>query len=141
MDAPSLTQLVQIKWLLVALLGAVVVTMIAFVSATVSRVRETRSRALLRRRDDLLAELAVSEAQGDYDEMLVKSSQMLRSFPNDLMANWYNAVAHHRTGNHGRALSALGRIQAINSVWSVDAVNDFIAQIRSQMTGPRAHGD
>jgi hypothetical protein len=132
-----LAELVQIKWLLGGLFVAVLLSIVFFMAATALRVRTSNTQALLLIRDNLLAELNLIESAGNYEQMLSKAEELLGSYPNDLMANWYHARANHKTGNLGAALSALGRIKSINNVWSTEAVEEFVAQIKSEMGGPR----
>lgn len=137
-DSQILAELVQIRWLLVAIFLAMFLAILFFVVTVAMRVRQANTTALLQIRDNLLAEIALLEVKGKYEEMVEKSGTALASYPNDLMANWYSAIANHQTGNYGAALSALGKIKEINSVWSADAVDEFIAEIRAEMGGPRS---
>ena len=138
MEEKILAELVQLKWISLALFIAVVIYILFHVVAISLKLRNSNSQALLLMRDNYLAELALLEIKGDYDALLEKSEEMLQSFPNDLMANWYNALGNRQTGQLGAALSALGRIQSINKAWSADAVEELMADIKSEMKGPQA---
>ena len=138
MNNAILLELVQIRWILIALFVAVFVAILYFVIAMAIRVRASNTQNLLLLRDNCLAELTLLDLRGNYDELRAKSDEMLATYPNDLMANWYNALANEKTGQYGAALSALGRIKQINSAWSVEWVDKFIVDIRAKMKGPRS---
>ena len=138
MDRQILQELVQIKWISFALFVAIVLVIVFFVASVAFKVRSGNSHALLLMRDNFLAELTLLEISGDYDKLLARSDDMMASFPNDLMANWYNAIANHKVGQYSAALSALGRIKSINKSWSAEAVDELMADIRAEMSGPRA---
>jgi hypothetical protein len=135
-ERDMLAELVQIKWIMLALFVAVFLTIVFFAVAMAFRIRTTNAKSLLFIRDNFLVEMSLLESKGDYDGLLVKSIEMLETYPNDLLANWYNAWGNRKTGQLGAALSALGRVKTINSAWSVAAVDGMIAEIKSEMRGP-----
>lgn len=141
MDSEILNQIIQLKWITLALFVSVFLTILFFVVSIAFRVRATNTEALLMIRDNYLAELALLEVKGDYPALLEKSEDMLQSYPNDVLAHWYNALGNRKAGQLGAALSALGRVKSINSAWSADVVDDLIAEIKSEMGGPRARRD
>ena len=120
-----LAELSQIKWITLALFVCVLIVIVYFAIVTAMQVRLSNTDSMLFVRDNYLAEMTLLESQGSYDELLNKSHEMLALYPNDLMANWFNAIGNYKTGQLGAALSAFGRIKQINSAWSPEA--DFTA--------------
>ena len=137
MPYESYEQLVQIKWILLALLVCVVATLLFFAVVAQLRIRAQNSTMVALQRDMLIAEMAMHERQGEYADMLLKSAELLEVYPSDLVAYWYNALGNWKLGQHGAALSALAQIQEINAVWSAEQVESLIVQIRSEMGGPK----
>ncbi|MDH4314682.1 MAG: hypothetical protein OEW68_07560 [Gammaproteobacteria bacterium] len=137
MDADILNELEQIKWILLALFVCVFVMILYFVIATAMRVRKANTDSMLFVRDNFLAEMSLLESQGNYDALRKKSEDMLTLYPNDLLANWFNAIGNYKTGQLGAVLSAFGRIKQINSAWSAETVNELILEVKSSMGGPR----
>jgi len=138
MESSILNELQQIKWILFALSICVFLVIAFFVFATALRVRRSNTQAMVQLRDGYLAELSLLDSQGNYEELLAKSEEMLGYYPNDLLANWFNAIANKQLGQYGAALSAFGRIKQINSSWSSEMVDDLVQETRQAMGGPRA---
>jgi len=131
--------LTQVKWILLAQFILIFLAVLSFILMLAFRVRTSNSEALLLSRDNFLAELALLEMKGEYEELLAVSSEMLGAFPNDLMANWYVALGNYKIEQYPAALSALSKIKDINKIWSADAVDQMIADVKSEMKGPRAN--
>lgn len=139
MDADILTELIHIKWIMLALFVAVLLAILSIVSTIALRVKVDNSQALLQMRDIFLAELALLEIKGDYEDMLKKTDEMLLSFPNDMLGHWYSALGQKQIGQLGAALTSLGRVKAINSGWNSEMIDELIANIKKEMSGPRAN--
>lgn len=138
MDSNILAELVQIKWILLALFIAVFFVVLFFVTTIAYRVKAGNTESLMLMRDNSLAELALLDIKGEYEELLKKSNEMLESFPNDMLVHWYSAVGNRKIGQLGAALSALGRVKSINSGWNAEMIDEMIAEIKDEMSGPRA---
>ncbi len=139
MDSNLLAELIQIKWILLALFIAVFLAILFFVVTIAYRVKAGNTESLMLMRDNSLAELALLDIKGDYEELLKKSNEMLESFPNDMLAHWYTAIGNQKIGQLGAALSALGRVKSINSGWNSEMIDEMIADVKSEMSGPRAN--
>lgn len=137
MEQELLTQVTQIKWSLVAIFVAIVIIILYYLISIAFRVKSANTQGLLMVRENYVAELSLLESRGEYEELLVKSEQMLGLFSNDLLANWYSAIGHRKNHQLGAALSALGKIKQINGSWSAETVDSLIEEIKSEMDGPR----
>lgn len=139
MDETILSEIEQIKWIVLALFVCVFLMILYFIAATTMKVKQSNTESMLFVRDNFVAELSLLESQGNFDVLLHKSNDMLALYPNDLLANWFNGIGNYKTGQLGTALSAFGRIKRINSAWSPEAVESLLSEIKSEMGGPRAN--
>lgn len=139
MDRQILAELVQIKWGIAAIFAALVLTILYNLIAMAFRIRKSNTESLVLLRETYIAELSLLESKGEYEQLLTKSEEMIDVFPADLLANWYFAIGAYKNRQLGAALSALAQIKQINSVWSAEAVDGLMHEIRSEMEGPKAH--
>jgi len=137
MSAPELALLEQIKWILVAIFACVFILIVFYIIAHSLTVKISNTNALVLLRDNMLAELSLLEGKGSYDEAYALSARMLESYPNDLLANWYFAVASYRTNQFSAALTAFSKVKQINPTWMVEEVDRYITQVKSELTGPK----
>ena len=140
MERQILAELIQIKWSLVAIFVAIALIILYYLIAIAFRIKKGNTESLLLLRETYIAELSLLESQGEYEELLTKSEEMVDLFPADLLANWYNAIGNYKNRQLGAALSALGTVKQINGAWSAETVDALMEEIRSEMDGPKAHG-
>ena len=139
MEGQILEELVQIKWIMLAIFIAFLLFILYTATASALQIKRSNTKALLMIRDELAAELSLLDSQGQYDELLSKAEDMKNMFPNDLLANWYLAIGSEKKKQYGAALSALGKIKEVSPTWSSEAVDAMIENIREKMPGPRAN--
>lgn len=123
-----------------AIFVAIALIILYYLIALAFRIKKGNTESLLLLREAYIAELSLLESQGDYEELLTKSEEMVNLFPADLLANWYFAIGNYKNRQLGAALSALGKVKQINGAWSAETVDALMEEIRSQMDGPKAHG-
>ena len=140
MERQILAELIQIKWSLVAIFVAIALIILYYLIAIAFRIKKGNTESLLLLRETYIAELSLLESQGEYEELLTKSEEMVDLFPADLLANWYFAIGNYKNRQLGAALSALGKVKQINGAWSAETVDALMEEIRSEMDGPKAHG-
>lgn len=133
-----LVEVTQIKWIALGIFSCVFIVILYFVIVTAMRVKASNTETMLFVRDNFVAELSLLESQGNFEELLKKSEEMVALYPNDILANWFNAIGNYKTGQMGAALSAFGRIKQINGAWQRESVDEFVAEIKRSMGGPRA---
>ena len=139
MDRQILAELVQIKWSLVAIFVAISLIILYYLIAVAFRIKRGNTKSLLLLRETYIAELSLLESKGEYGKLLTKSEEMVKLFPADLLANWFSAIGNYKNGQHGAALSALGKEKQINGAWNTKMVDALMQEIRSEMDGPKAH--
>ena len=140
MERQILAELIQIKWSLVAIFVAIALIILYYLIAIAFRIKKGNTESLLLLRETYIAELSLLESQGEYEELLNKSEEMVNLFPADLLANWYYAIGNYKNRQLGAALSALGKVKQINGAWSAETVDALMEEIRSEMDGPKAQG-
>lgn len=140
MERQILAELIQIKWSLVAIFVAIALIILYYLIAIAFRIKKGNTESLLLLRETYIAELSLLESQGEYEELLTKSEEMVNLFPADLLANWYSAIGNYKNRQLGAALSALAKVKQINGAWSAETVDALMEEIRSEMDGPKAHG-
>jgi hypothetical protein len=138
-DRQILAELVQIKWSLVAIFVAISLIILYYLIAVAFRIKRGNTKSLLLLRETYIAELSLLESKGEYGKLLTKSEEMVKLFPADLLANWFSAIGNYKNGQHGAALSALGKVKQINGAWNTKMVDALMQEIRSEMDGPKAH--
>ena len=132
MDADILSQLVQIKWLMVALVVGVL--LLAGVRTWIDVRRSGGPRELLRRS---FADRARSlHEEGRAAELLVLARARCADVPADAYAFWYHAHAAHRLGDIQTALQSIRKVGELQPDWREDYVNPFIRAIDTNHAQP-----
>ena len=122
MDASILAELVQIKWLLVA------ITMVAVLGAAFRIRMEYRRSGGPHRllRDHFTTEAYQLLDEAKHQELLELSKSRCTEFPGDATAYWYHALAAHRLGDRTTALASIKRVEELQPDWREGTVLPFI---------------
>ncbi|HZR01947.1 MAG TPA: hypothetical protein VFA81_02090 [Burkholderiales bacterium] len=122
MDAEILSQLIQIKWLLVVFVGIALVNAIARTSLEFSRTRSLRTlgQPSFKRSAQSLLENA------QWKDLLVLADARCREAPGDAYGFWYRAYAAHALGDVAGALSSMQRVGELAPDWRESYVDPFI---------------
>lgn len=136
MSPELISQLSEIKWLLICILVLVIILLLAFIAFfwIVIPVNKARGEQLLR--ENFVSNAQTLEDQGKYDEMIKICKDRLQEFPVDTTARYYLSIAHERNGEPGLALNALARLKEINPIWEKAHIDEMIENIKSSMKGP-----
>jgi hypothetical protein len=134
MDAEILGQLVQIKWLVVALV--IGVFFLASVRTWIDLRRSGGPRELLRRSFADRARSLLEE--GRAAELLALSRARFADVPADAYAFWYHAHAAHRLGDIPTALQSIRKVGELQPEWREAYVNPFIRALSANEAQPDA---
>jgi uncharacterized protein HemY len=127
-DADILSQLVQIKWLLVVF---VAVTLLNTIFRTWVDLRKSGGlRRMLR--DTFEREARALLDAGRYPELLVLARARCEDVPGDAWAFWYHAIAAHRVGDNDTALRCIRKAGELQPDWRESHVEPFIRAIAQE---------
>jgi len=138
MDSTILSELIIIRWLLIALVILFTIALLVFVIRNIFELKMRKGAISLQMRDYLIAQAQLHESQGEYIEFLETSEKLLELYPDDVNANWYYALSNYKTGHLGEALGTLARIKLLDPAWSKDTIDEYIDIIKSEMKGPKS---
>jgi len=122
MDAEILRELVQIKWLIAALVTGVL--SLAAIRIWIDVRRTGGPRELFRREFAQRAKLLLDE--GRAGELLNLSEARLQEVPADAFAFWYHAHAAYRLGDISMALTSIKKVGELKPDWRETHVEPFI---------------
>lgn len=132
MDASILSQLLQIKWLLVAI--AIVAVLGAVSRIRMEYMRSGGAERMLRDRFSARAYRLLDAAK--HQELLELSKSRCIEFPGDATAYWYHALAAHRLGDSATALASMHKVGELQPDWREGYVLPFIRSITVPDSGP-----
>jgi hypothetical protein len=125
MNAQVLSELTQIKWLLV------VFVMVAVAGIGLRMWAESlRSRGLgqlLKESFGRRAGQLLDEAR--YQELLSLAQSRCKEAPGDAYAFWYHAVAAHRVGDAATALQSMRKVGELEPSWRESHVDPFVSAL------------
>jgi hypothetical protein len=136
MDNDILAQLVEIKWLVVALVIGVL--FLASVRTWIDLRRSGGPRELLRRSFADHARSLLEE--GRAAELLALSQARFEGVPADAYAFWYHAQAAHRLGDIPTALQSIRKVGELQPEWREAYVNPFIRALNANEVQTDASG-
>lgn len=138
MDSQILSELVNIRWLLLGLFTIGLVVLIFGAVLMIGTWHNRKATIDLRMRDIKIAQAQLYESNGEYPEFLKASTELVELYPKDILANWYFAISSYKNNHLGTALSALGQVKQIDAAWCRDVVDEYIDTIKSEMNGPKS---
>src|SRR6266571_1861291 len=129
MDAEILSQLVWIKWLLVA----IAVTFVAIAGA-MAWAGVVSARALkTSKTEQPFAEKAKHLLEkGLHAETRALSEERMRAYPGEAHALWYHAIACYRLGEMSTAMRSLRKAKELQPDWADTYVSPLMAAIETQ---------
>jgi hypothetical protein len=132
MDAELLSQLVQIKWLVVALVVGVL--FLTGIRTWIDVRRSGGPRELLRQSFADRARSLLEE--GRAAELLALARVRCTDVPADAYAYWYHAHAAHRLGDIPTALQSIRKVGELQPEWREAYVEPFIRAIDPDQVHP-----
>ena len=130
MDLEILSQLVQIKWLVV--LFVIVGLLLAMLRAWMSLNSSGGFAAAFSDRSDFPERARTLMDAAQDIELLALAEKRTKQFPGDALAFWYHATAAYRLGKRAEAIASLRKAEFLQPQWGAAHVRPFIEAIESQ---------
>lgn len=128
-----LSELVFIKWLLVAILSILVINLLIAMIRSYKNIRLGIGDGVSK---NFIAEGHRLEDAGKYELLSKMANMRINSHPNDPNGYWFLALAKFRNKEWLAALTAFKQIQKIDISWNKFTVEQYIEDSQNQLKGP-----
>ncbi len=121
---------VQIKWLLVALLGLITLCMVLL-----AHIFSSLRKIIKAEQDENEFRMKARELlnMNDLEGVIRLASERLSRFPGEIFAHWYLGQAYYQKRQWQKALAEFNYIYEMAPSWRQRFVNPFIYEIKEQL--------
>lgn len=75
---------------------------------------------------------------GDYDLLIERCVELLKTKPNNFEANWFLALCYYQKQNYGKALKQFNEVSRINPAWESETL-PYVNKINSKHDNSQSH--
>lgn len=132
-----ISELQSIKFILAGILVILILLLGCMIMAAIGNFQARKNEFSKIVRDSFVSDVQELDDAGKYTEMIERCESRISQYPNDVVARYFLGVALNKSGRPGEALSAFARVREIDPAWERKYVEEYMADIRESMDGPR----